>query len=50
LLPHVHARRLATLFEAVISSVCGPALSLTDLGRRFTGPAALRHKINRAGP
>lgn len=48
LLPHIHARRLATLFEAVISSVCGPALSLTDLGRRFTGPAALRHKIKRA--
>jgi hypothetical protein len=48
LLPHIHARRLATLFEAVISSLCGPALSLTDLGRRFTGPAALRHKIKRA--
>ena len=48
LLSHIHARRLATLFEAVISSVCGPALSLTDVGRRFTGPAALRHKIKRA--
>jgi hypothetical protein len=48
LLSHIHARRLATLFEAVISCVCGPALSLTDVGRRFTGAAALRHKIKRA--
>jgi hypothetical protein len=37
LLSHIHARRLVTLFEAVIGSVCGPALSLTDLGRRFKG-------------
>jgi hypothetical protein len=48
LLLHIHARRLATLYEAVVSCVCGPALSLTDVGRRFTGPAALRHKIKRA--
>jgi hypothetical protein len=28
--------------------VCGPALSLTDVGRRFAGPMALRHKLKRA--
>lgn len=48
LLPSVHARRLITLFEAAVSCVCGPALSLTDVGRRFGGAAALRHKIKRA--
>jgi len=48
LLSPIHARRLATLFEAVLSCVCGPALSLTAVGRRFSGPVALRHKIKRA--
>ena len=48
LLSHIHARRLATLFAAVVSCVCGPALSLTAVGQRFAGPAALRHKIKRA--
>lgn len=48
LLSHIHARRLATLFEAVVAGVCGPALSLTAVGRRFAGATALRHKIKRA--
>jgi hypothetical protein len=48
LLKHVHVRRLATLLEAVVSCVGGPALSLTDVGRRFAGDALLRHKIKRA--
>ena len=48
LLGHVHRRRLATLLEAVASCVSGPALSLTDIGRRFAGPARLRHKIKRS--
>jgi len=48
LLANMHARRLATLLEAVASCVSGPALSLTDIGRRFTGSALLRHKIKRA--
>jgi hypothetical protein len=48
LLSHIHAQRWATLFEAVASGACGPALSPTDLGRRFAGAAALRHKIKRA--
>lgn len=48
LLKHIHARRLATLLEAVASCVDGPALSLTDVGRRFAGATLLRHKIKRA--
>lgn len=48
LLKHIHARRLATLLEAVVSCISGPALSLTDVGRRFAGEALLRHKIKRA--
>ena len=36
LLPNMHARRLATLLEAVASCVTGPALSLTDVGRCVT--------------
>ena len=48
LLKHMHARRLGTLLAAVASSVNGPALSLTDVGRRFAGEALLRHKIKRA--
>lgn len=48
LLKHMHARRLATLLEAVASCVNGPALSLTDVGRGFAGEALLRHKIKRA--
>lgn len=48
LLEHIHHRRLATLLVAVASCVSGPALTLTDLGRRFTGTALLRHKIKRS--
>jgi hypothetical protein len=48
LLKHMHARRLMTLLEAVASCVNGPALSLTDVGRRFAGEALLRNKIKRA--
>jgi hypothetical protein len=44
----MHARRLATLLEAVASCVSGPALALTDIGRRFGGDTVLRHKIKRA--
>lgn len=47
-LADIHSRRLATLVEAVASGVSGPALSLTDIGRRFAGTALLRHKIKRA--
>lgn len=48
LLSDLHAKRLATLLEAVVSCVYGPGLSLTDLGRRFAGPSAVRHKLKRA--
>lgn len=48
LLTHIHARRLATLLEAVAACVGGPRLTLTDIGRRFAGDGALRHKIKRA--
>lgn len=48
LLEHMHARRLSTLLEAVASCVSGPALSLTDVGRRFEGGALLRNKIKRS--
>ena len=34
LLSHTHARGLVTLFEAVANCARGPALSLTDVGRR----------------
>lgn len=47
LLTHIH-RRLATVLDAVAACVGGPALSLTDIGRRFAGPARLRHKIKRS--
>jgi hypothetical protein len=36
------------LFAAVAACVGGPALSPTDVGRRFGGTLALRHKIKRA--
>ncbi len=49
LLGHIHRRRLATLLDAVASCVSGPALSLTDIDRRFAGPARLRHKIKDKG-
>ena len=48
LLTHIHRRRLETLLEAVVASVGGPRLTLTDIGRRFAGPGRLRHKIKRA--
>jgi hypothetical protein len=48
LLSCMHARRRRTLFEAVVSCVSGPRLTLTDIGRRFAGGTALRHAIKRA--
>jgi hypothetical protein len=48
LLQSIHRTRLATLFAAVAACVSGPALSLTDVGRRFGGAVGLRHKIKRA--
>ncbi len=48
LLTGIHARRLAALLEAVAATVCGPRLTLTDIGRRFGGGASLRNKIKRA--
>ena len=48
LLQSIHRTRLATLFAAVAACVSGPALSLTDVGRRFGGTVGLRHKIKRA--
>ena len=44
----LHARRLATLLEAVAATVSGPRLTLTDIGRRFGGEASLRNKIKRS--
>ncbi len=46
----IHRRRLAGLFEAVAATVSGPRLTLTEIGRRFGGDAAVRHRIKRAGP
>ena len=37
LLTGIHARRLAALLDAVAATVCGPRLTLTDIGRRFGG-------------
>ena len=48
LLTGIHARRLATLLEAVAATVCGPRLTLTDIGRRFGGEASLRNRIKRS--
>jgi hypothetical protein len=48
LLQSIHRTRLATVFAAVAACVSGPALSLTDVGRRFGGAVGLRHKIKRA--
>ncbi len=45
----IHRRRLAGLFEAVAATVSGPRLTLTEIGRRFGGDAAVRHRIKRAG-
>jgi Transposase DDE domain len=44
----IHARRLATLLEAVAATVRGPRLTLTDIGRRFAGETSLRNRIKRA--
>ncbi len=44
----IHRRRLAGLFEAVAATVSGPRLTLTEIGRRFGGDAAVRHRIKRA--
>jgi hypothetical protein len=46
LLADIHSRRLTTLLEAAASCVSGPALSLTDIGRRFAGTGLLRHKTD----
>ena len=48
LLTGIHSRRLATLLEAVAATVCGPRLTLTDIGRRFGGEASLRNRIKRS--
>ena len=48
LLTGIHSRRLATLLDAVAATVCGPRLTLTDIGRRFGGEATLRNRIKRA--
>jgi hypothetical protein len=48
LLVPIHRTRLAALFAAVSACVLGPGLTLTDIGRRFAGATALRHKLKRA--
>jgi hypothetical protein len=48
LLTGIHARRLATFLDAVAATVCGPRLTLTDIGRRFGGEATLRNRVKRA--
>ncbi|ESQ16460.1 MAG: IS4 family transposase [Thiohalocapsa sp. PB-PSB1] len=48
LLAGIHRRRLAGLLEAVAATVSGPRLTLTEIGRRFGGGGALRHRIKRA--
>jgi hypothetical protein len=47
LLTGIHARRLATLLDAVAATVSGPRLTLTDIGRRFGGEATLRNRIKK---
>ena len=44
LLACIHARGLAALLDAVAATVCGPRLTLTDIGRRFGGEATLRNR------
>ena len=44
LLTGIHARRLATLLDAVAAMVCGQRLTLTVIGRRFGGEATLRNR------
>ena len=48
LLTGIHSRRLAVLLEAVAATVCGPRLTLTDIGRRFGGEGSLCNKIKRS--
>ncbi|MEA3640973.1 MAG: hypothetical protein VBE63_13655 [Lamprobacter sp.] len=48
LLTDIHRRRLEVLFEAVVSTVSRPRLTLTEIGRGFGGAADLRHRIKRA--
>jgi hypothetical protein len=50
LLQSIHRARLTTVFAAVAACVSGPALSLTDVGRRFGGAVGLRHKVKPADP
>ncbi len=44
----IHRRRLAGPFEAGAATVRGPRLTLPEIGRRFGGAAAVRHRIKRA--
>jgi hypothetical protein len=48
LLAGIHRRRVAVLLEAVAATVSGPRLTLTEIARRFSGGADLRHRIKRA--
>jgi hypothetical protein len=45
LLTHIHPGCFATLQEAAASCTSGPALSLSDVGRRFAGEALFCHKV-----
>jgi len=48
LLIDIHRRRMAVLLGGVAATVSGPRLTLTEIGGRFGGGSALRHRIKRA--
>jgi hypothetical protein len=45
--PEIHAKRLASLPDAVEAVVSGSRLTLSDMGRSLSGPVAVKHNIKR---
>ncbi len=46
-LPSIHATRLQALMAAVEAGLSGASVSIMVLGRALSGPAYIKHKINR---
>ena len=46
-LPSIHATRLTALMAAVEAGLEGATVSITQLGRTFSGSACIKHKIKR---
>ena len=45
--PNLHQKRLSSLMVAVQSLLDGQQLSLTELGRKISGPVSAKHNIKR---